>query len=118
MGEVYRAYDLEFERTVAVKRLAGHLADDPRFQERFRREAHHVARLRNPHIVPIHRFGEIKGQLYIDMRYVEGGDLADLIRTTGPLPPDRAVRILEHLASALDDAHTNGLVHRDVKPSN
>ncbi len=118
MGEVYRAYDLEFERTVAVKRLSAHLADDPRFQERFRREAHHVARLRNPHIVPIHRFGEINGQLYIDMRYVEGGDLADLIRTTGPLPPDRAVRILEHLASALDDAHANGLVHRDVKPSN
>ena len=118
MGEVYRAYDLEFERTVAVKRLSAHLADDPRFQERFRREAHHVARLRNPHIVPIHRYGEINGQLYIDMRYVEGGDLADLIRTTGPLPPDRAVRILEHLASALDDAHANGLVHRDVKPSN
>src|SRR6478672_7139390 len=96
MGEVYRAYDLEFERTVAVKRLAGHLADDPRFQERFRREAHHVARLSNPHIVPIHRYGEIGGQLYIDMRYVEGGDLSDCL-VAGPLPPDRAVRILEQL---------------------
>src|SRR4029078_2223846 len=95
MGEFFRAYDLEFERTVAVKRLAEHLADDAGFQERFRREAHHVARLSNPHIVPIHRYGEINGQLYIDMRYVEGGDLADLIDTAGPLPPERAVGVLE-----------------------
>ena len=86
MGEVYQAYDLEHERTVALKLLGKHVAGDREFQERFRREAFNAARLRNPHIVPIHRYGEIDGRLYIDMRYVGGGDLADII-ATGPLPP-------------------------------
>lgn len=118
MGEVYRAYDTEQRRTVALKRLAAHLADDPEFEQRFRREAYHVARLRSPHVIPIHRYGEIDRRLYIDMRFVEGGDLANLIHATGPLAPARAVNIVEQLASALDEAHANGLVHRDVKPSN
>jgi serine/threonine protein kinase len=117
MGEVYRAYDNEHSRTVALKRLVGHLADEPEFEKRFRREAFNVARLRSPHVIPIHRYGEIDGQLYIDMRYVDGGDLADLV-TAGPLAPDRAVTIVEQLAGALDEAHAHGLVHRDVKPSN
>ena len=117
MGEVYRAYDNEHSRTVALKRLVGHLADEPEFEKRFRREAFNVARLRSPHVIPIHRYGEIDGQLYIDMRYVDGGDLADLV-AAGPLAPDRAVTIVEQLAGALDEAHAHGLVHRDVKPSN
>ena len=118
MGEVYRAFDTEHHRTVAVKRLAPHLADDPEFQLRFGREARLAAGLRSPHVIPIHRYGEIHDQLYIDMRFVEGGDLHDLVQASGGLALDRAVTMLEQVAHALDDAHANGLVHRDVKPSN
>ena len=118
MGEVFRAHDTRHDRTVAVKRLAPHLADEPEFQQRFRREAHLVAQLRNPHVVTIHSYGEIDGQLYIDMQFVDGGDLLGLVEREGPLTPARAVGILEQVASALDEAHGSGLVHRDVKPSN
>ena len=118
MGEVYRAFDTEHDRTVAVKRLAPHLADDDEFQLRFRREARVAAQLRSPHVIPIHRYGEIEGQLYIDMRFVAGGDLHALVQASKGLALDRAVNILEQVAHAVDDAHAHGLVHRDVKPSN
>ena len=118
MGEVYRAFDTQHERVVAVKRLAPHLADDPDFRARFKQEARLAARLRNPHIITIHRFGELAGHLFIDMRYVEGFDAADLVKAVGPLAPHRTVALVEQVASALDTAHGAGLVHRDVKPSN
>jgi YVTN family beta-propeller protein len=118
MGEVYRAFDTEHERVVALKRLAPHLADDPDFRARFKQEARLAARLRNPHIITIHRFGELAGHLFIDMRYVEGFDAADLVKAVGPLAPHRTVALVEQVASALDTAHGAGLVHRDVKPSN
>ena len=118
MGEVYRAFDTEHERVVALKRLAPHLADDPDFRARFKQEARLAARLRNPHIITIHRFGELAGHLFIDMRYVEGFDAADLVKAVGPLAPHRTVALVEQVASALDTAHAAGLVHRDVKPSN
>jgi class 3 adenylate cyclase/predicted Ser/Thr protein kinase len=117
MGEVWRAQDTVTDRVVALKLLSAHLADDDVFQERFRREARSAAGLDEPHVVPIHDFGEIDGRLFVSMRLIKGRELEDVLRE-GPLPPDRAVKIIEQVASALHAAHDVGLVHRDVKPSN
>lgn len=118
MGEVWRAHDTAHNnRVVAIKLLAAHLASDHTFAQRFRREADAAARLNNPHIIPIHNYGEIDGRLYVDMRLIEGRDLQQVL-AEGPLEPARAVRIIEQVARALHAAHKIGLVHRDVKPSN
>ena len=118
MGEVWRARDTAANnRTVAIKLLPPHLAADHTFVQRFRREADAAAQLNNPHIVPIHNYGEIDGRLYVDMRLIEGRDLQAVLGD-GPLEPARAVRIVEQVAKALHTAHKVGLVHRDVKPSN
>ncbi|MDT5106873.1 MAG: hypothetical protein QOI25_4386 [Mycobacterium sp.] len=118
MGEVYRAYDTVKGRTVAVKLLRAEMAADPAFQERFRRESRMAARLQEPHVIPVHDFGDIGGVLYIDMRLVEGANLKDVLQSDGPLEPKRAVSIVAQVAAALDAAHADGLVHRDIKPEN
>ena len=117
MGEVWRARDSRFDRLVALKLLPEALNRDAEFAHRFRRESHVAARLREPHVVPIHDFGEIDGRLYIDMRLVDGRDLGKMLEE-GPLAPDRALALLGQVADALEAAHADGLVHRDVKPSN
>ena len=94
MGEVYRAYDTVRERMVALKLLRTDVAADPSYQDRFRRESRIAARLQEPHVIPVHDFGEIDGVLYIDMRLVEGGSVKDELRVNGALPPARAVSII------------------------
>jgi serine/threonine protein kinase, bacterial len=118
MGVVYRAFDTTKRRMVALKVLIPEVAADRAFQDRFRRESKRAARLMEPHIIPIHDYGEIDGQLFIDMRLVEGIDLATLLYRDGPLRPSVAAWITAQVASALDAAHADRLIHRDVKPSN
>jgi predicted Ser/Thr protein kinase len=117
MGVVYRATQLSLGRTVALKVLAQHLSADAEFRERFRREAALQARLEHPHIVTVYEAGESEEGLFLALKLVEGTDLRRLIESQ-ELSPERALRVLEQIASALDAAHQAGLVHRDVKPQN
>ncbi|MFF3572423.1 serine/threonine-protein kinase PknD [Nocardia jiangxiensis] len=118
MGQVWRAHDSLTNRVVALKVLPERFADDEQLRERFRRECRAVAQLTEPHVIPIHDFGDIDGRLYLNMRLIEGTDLRAVISQEGALSPRRAVAIITQVAGALQAAHDVGLVHRDVKPTN
>src|SRR6202453_1576809 len=118
MGEVYQAYDSHRDRYVALKLLPEFFSGDQEYLKRFQRESLVAARLREPHVIPIHDFGEVDGRLFIDMRLVDGVDIRMLLDENGPISPQRAVNLLSQVAQALDAAHADGLVHRDIKPSN
>jgi len=118
MSSVYLAEHLRLHRKVALKILAAELAHDERFQERFLRESQLAASLDHPNIVPIFDADEADGVLYIAMRWVDGTDLRELLKRSGPLEPVRAIGIVGQAAAGLDAAHRRGLVHRDVKPGN
>jgi serine/threonine-protein kinase len=118
MGTVYRARDTRLSRTVALKLLKEGLAHDPRFVERFRREARSAAGLTHPNIAGVFDYGEEGGRHFIVMELADGRDLARLLLDEGPLPVDRALRIAAATADALGHAHQMGVVHRDIKPAN
>jgi eukaryotic-like serine/threonine-protein kinase len=120
MSTVQLAFDQRLERYVAVKLLAEHLADDPTFVSRFRREALAAARLVHPNIVQVFDFGfdELAHQHFIVMEHVPGYSCAELLRDRGHLDVDQAVDVVIQSCRGLDYAHRNGVVHRDVKPGN
>jgi Protein kinase domain len=118
MSIVYGAEHVRLGRMVALKLLSPALATDQSFQERFIRESQLAASLDHPNIIPIYDAGEAEGFLYIAMRHVDGPDLGAVLEKEGPLALGQALFYIEQVASALDQAHSQGLVHRDVKPAN
>jgi YVTN family beta-propeller protein len=118
MSVVYLAHHDRLDRKVALKLLDPELAESEAFRKRFIRESKIAAGLDHPNVIPVHDAGEADGVLYIAMRYVSGSDLKEVIRRGGPLDPGDVVRVIDQMAAALDAAHAQGLVHRDVKPGN
>jgi serine/threonine protein kinase, bacterial len=118
MGEVYEAEDTRKHRVVALKLISKEFSTDAMFRARMQREADTAGRLTEPHIVPIHDYGDIDGQFYVEMRMIDGTSLRTILTHYGPLTPARTVAIVRQIAAALDAAHANGVTHRDVKPEN
>ncbi len=118
MATVYRAWDEQLRRHVAVKVLHASRAADPTFVERFKREACATANLAHPNIVAVYTWGACDDTYYIVMEYVDGPNLKQVVRERGPLPEAEALEIAAQVAAALDAAHARGIVHRDITPHN
>ena len=118
MGEVYRADDLKLGQTVALKFLPERLADDPKRLEYFHNEVRFARQVSHPNVCRVYDIGEVDGQQFLSMEYVDGEDLATLIRRIGRLPPDKGVQIARQLSAGLAAAHDKGVLHRDLKPAN
>jgi len=118
MGIVLKGYDAVLQRLVAIKVLYPHLAQDESTVARFLTEARAAASLQHPNIIAIYEAGEDKGLYYFAMEFVDGKDLATIIRERGRFTIEEALPILEQIASALDYAHQRGIIHRDIKASN
>ena len=117
MGEVYRARDTRLDRTVAIKILPAHLSDNADLRQRFEREARAVSSLNHAHICTLHDIGHQDGVDFLVMEYLEGETLADRLRK-GPFAPEQFARTAVEIADALDRAHRQGVIHRDLKPGN
>jgi serine/threonine-protein kinase len=118
MGAIYKAYDPENKREVALKVLTREMAAKPAMVERFKREARHSEQLRHPNIVTLYEFDAVKDTFYIAMEFVDGIDLHEYILRKKALDPEEARQIMVQAARALEHAHKHGIVHRDIKPSN
>ena len=117
MGEVYKATDTRLDRTVAIKVLPSHVSDNPDVRARFEREARTISKLNHPHICTLHDVGRENGVDFLVMEHIEGETLAERIGK-GALPLDQALQYGIEIADALDKAHRQGVVHRDLKPGN
>jgi serine/threonine protein kinase len=118
MGEVYRADDLTLGQAVALKFLPDTAASDEGLLERFRGEVRIARRVSHPNVCRVYDVGEVDGQTFFTMEYIDGEDLASLLRRIGRLPPDKAVEIARQLCAGLAAAHAKGVLHRDLKPAN
>src|SRR5580765_3794210 len=118
MGEVYRADDLKLGQPVALKFLPQRLASEPAWIERFYAEVRHSRGVSHPNVCRVYDVGEIDGRHFLSMEYVDGEDLASLLRRIGRLPPDKAVEIARELCAGVASAHDKGVLHRDLKPAN
>lgn len=118
MGEVYRAHHPTLNRSVAIKIMPPHAEENEESHKRFNREAQTIARLKHPNIVTLHDVGERNGQPFMVMEFIDGPDLSTVLKQRGRLPMDEARPVIQDIAAALDYAHSQGVIHRDVKPSN
>ncbi len=118
MGEVYKAYDKELDRTVAIKLVLSGLAEEPETMQRFKQELLMASKVSHKNILRIHDLGDVDGVKFISMAYVEGEDLHHVLKREGRLPLERVLKITRQLCGALAAAHAEDVVHRDLKPQN